>query len=129
MAGDGKLLYEDLTYQLNGLFFKVHGLLGRFAREKQYCDSLEEIFKSSGVEYKREFALGNTGNRFDFVIEDKIIIEVKVKDFIGDTEYSQLKRYLDRSGMELGILVNFRDERLTPKRVLKPGSPKTPYSE
>jgi len=54
----------------------------------------------------------------DFIIEDKIIIEFKTKDYITKEDYYQVKRYLITLNLELGILVNFRQKRLAPKRVL-----------
>ena len=49
-----KLLYGELGYRLNGLLFAVHNELGRYAKEKQYANLLEEKFKTAGILYKRE---------------------------------------------------------------------------
>lgn len=54
----------------------------------------------------------------DFVIDDKIILEFKAKNFITKEDYYQTKRYLVTLNLELGIIVNFRQNRVTPKRVL-----------
>ncbi len=67
----------------------------------QYCNAIEELLKKNNISYKREFSLKsdndlikNNRNRVDFLIENKIIIEVKAKRFIGRDEYNQAQRYL-----------------------------------
>ena len=57
-------------------------------------------------------------NRVDFLIEGKMVLEVKAKRFISKEEYYQLKRYLSVLNKKLGILVNFRQKFVHPKRVL-----------
>ncbi len=57
-------------------------------------------------------------NRVDFVIESKVVIELKVKRILSREDYYQLRRYLKALNFKLGILVNFRSDYLAPKRVL-----------
>lgn len=119
-----KIIESELSYQLTGLFFRTHRKLGRFAREKQYCDDLEEQFKQIGLSYLREFELkklNNTspaGNKVDFLIENKVIIDCKVKAFITKDDYLQMQRYLQAAGIKLGLIVNFRNYYLKPKRII-----------
>ncbi len=113
-----KLIHSELSYVLNGIFFKIHNKLGRFAREKQYSDVLEEEFKSQNINHKREIDLNSSGNRFDFLIENKIVVEVKAKPFVTKSDYYQVNRYLESSGIELGLIVNFRHRYLKPKRIV-----------
>ena len=56
----------------------------------------------------------------DFIIEDKIIIELKAKPFITKNDYYQTRRYLELLNLELGIIVDFRQKYLKPKRILNP---------
>ncbi len=123
------LIYHELTYNLNGIYFKVHNQLGRFGKERQYGDAIEMLLKEKGVAYKREYEVsfmldGNPvkGNRVDFIIEDKIVLELKAKPLISKDDYLQMKRYLTASGYKLGIIVNFRQQYLKPRRVLNPNS-------
>lgn len=95
-----KLLYPELSYQITGLCFEVQNTLGRFAREKQYSDLLEDKFRTSAIQYKKEYTVANTGNRLDFLINDRIILEVKAKPFLLKDEYYQVKRYLDVLGTD-----------------------------
>jgi len=50
-----KVLYKDLSYQLNGLLFKTHKDLGRYRNEKQYSDYFEDLLKQADIIYKREY--------------------------------------------------------------------------
>jgi len=119
-----ELIYEDLTYKINGVCFKAHRDLGRFCRERQYGDKLELLFKEAGVAYKRECEIQDfnksspAGNKADFLIESKIILEVKAKKFITKEDYFQMLRYLEAANLQLGLIVNFRNTYLKPKRII-----------
>jgi len=114
-----KIVYPELSYTITGVCFKVHNTLGRFSREKQYGDALEELLKDEKIQYQRECVVGNTGNRVDFVVEDKIVLELKAKDTITREDYYQIQRYLQAMEMKLGLLINFRSKYLKPTRVIK----------
>ncbi len=55
----------------------------------------------------------------DLVIEDKVALEFKAKRILTKEDYYQMQRYLQESGLKLGILVNFRDKLIRPKRVVR----------
>ncbi|MSU75375.1 MAG: GxxExxY protein [Candidatus Magasanikbacteria bacterium] len=119
------LIYKDLSFKINGILFEVHNELGRYANEKQVCDLMEKKFILIELPYEREFVpnLSDRGekinrNRLDFIIDRKIILEIKCKSFLTREDYYQIQRYLTSLNLKLGILINFRDERLHPKRIL-----------
>ena len=56
--------------------------LGEYAREKQYGDLLEKKLKEKKISYGREIAISNTGDIVDFLIDNKIIIELKTVRFL-----------------------------------------------
>jgi len=114
-----KLIYPELSYILTGVCFEVHNKLGRFAREKQYKDLLEKRLKEIKIPYEREFKIEKTGNTVDFLIDNKIILELKAKPFILKEDYYQTQRYLQASNIKLGLLVNFRSRYLKPIRVIR----------
>ncbi len=114
-----KVLHPELSYKIVGLCFEVHNILGRFAREKQYGDVLENELKNNNIDYKREFIIGNSGNIADFLIENKIILELKTSLVVNRNHFRQLQNYLQQSKIDLGILINFSDKYLRPKRVLR----------
>jgi len=95
------IVYPDLSYQICGFCFYIHNKLGRYRNEKQYADVLEKLFKENKVKYIREKPLPSSfkgekerRNIPDFIIEDKIIIDLKSKDFITKEDYFQMQRYL-----------------------------------
>lgn len=116
-----KLLFPELSYKLTGVCFKIHRQLGRFCSEKQYADVLDNSLKENRISSRREYEIGDLnssnlkGNRADFLIENKIILDVKAKKFVTKDDYIQMQRYLQGSGLELGLIVNFRNTYLKPK--------------
>ena len=114
-----KLLFEKETFKLNGIAFKVQNKLGRFCREKQYCDEYEIELKEADIPYKRELTIGDSGNRLDFYVFNAITLEIKAEPYILKEDYYQAQRYLQALNSELGIIYNFRDKYLKPKRILR----------
>jgi GxxExxY protein len=119
-----KIIEKDLSYKIMGLCFKVHKKIGRFAREKQYSNELELLFKQESVNYNKEYEIRNIkatsakGNKVDFIVENKIIIDLKAKPFITKEDYYQMQRYLQAADFELGLIINFRAYKLVSKRIL-----------
>lgn len=119
ISNKSKIIYPELSYVITGICFDVHNELGRYAREKQYGDKIEIKLSELKINFKREFLLPNTGNIVDFLIEDKIILELKAKRIITKEDYYQLQRYLQALDIKLGIMVNFRNQYIKPIRVVK----------
>lgn len=120
-----KLLHPELSYKIYGVLFKVHNKLDRFCREVQYGDLLEIELKNAGIDFEREKVLPikdigekDMSNKVDFLIENKILLDIKAKKFLTKEDYFQMKRYLKFSKLELGLIVNFRSTYLKPKRVI-----------
>lgn len=119
-----EIIFKELSYKLVGLCFKVQGRLGRFCKEKQYADEFEKELKENGITYGREVFLDKIltsdikGNKVDFIIENKLIIDLKAKKFINKEDYYQMQRYLKSAKLKLGLIVNFRETYLKPKRVI-----------
>jgi len=120
-----KLIYPELSYKISGLAFKVHNELGRFCKESSYCKNLELLLNENNINFEREkrISLGSsngeiTKNWVDFIIDNKIVIEVKAKRFITRDDYLQTLRYLHFLNLPLGLLINFQQRFLKPKRVI-----------
>ena len=119
------LIYPELSYKITGICFQTQNELGHFATEKQYADYLEILLKQNQIQYQREvkvpFNVGGNKvfrNIIDFIIEDKIVLECKAKKFITKEDYYQMQRYLNATGIKLGLIVNFRSHYLKPKRII-----------
>ena len=122
---DRKLLYEDLTYKVRGAIFNVYNELGFGHKESIYQKALIKEFEALNIPYKQEVGLdvrykGNIVGKYrpDFVIEDKIIIELKSVEFMPKSYEEQLVHYLKTTGFSLGLLVNFGSNRLYIKRLI-----------
>ena len=119
------IIYPELSYKVCGLFFNIHKKLGRYRNEKQYADALEALLEENSVKYIREKPLPPSFNGEkkgrnvpDFIIENKLIVDIKSKDFITKEDYFQMQRYLQSCGKKLGLIVNFRQKHLYPKRII-----------
>src|SRR3989344_4913730 len=110
-----KVLYPELSYKVTGILFETHNALGRYCREKQYADAIEQFLIGTKIPFKRESALpldeieDKFTNRADFVINDQLLLELKAKPVITREDYIQIHRYMDASKIKLGIIVNFRN--------------------
>src|SRR3989338_11394772 len=109
------LIYPEESYYIIGLCYSIQNKLGPNQKENPYCDAMELLFQRDKKGYEREFeieipfgdgAIG--GNRVDFRFEKKILIDAKAKKFITKEDYRQMIRYLEASGLKLGIIINFR---------------------
>ncbi len=121
------LIYPELSYEITGLLFKTHNDLGRYCKEKQYGDYLEELFKKNGIKHEREKVIpksfegeGANRNRIDFLVEGRLVIEIKCKRVVDRSDFYQLKRYLVALNKKPGLIVNFHEKYLKPKRILNP---------
>ena len=57
---DAKLIYPELSYLITGVCFDTQNTLGRFSRERQYGDSIEEKLIALNLSYKRELRIGES---------------------------------------------------------------------
>jgi GxxExxY protein len=99
----------------------VHNELGKGFSEAVYGDALEIELKSNGVPYEREvkYAIAYKGKILrhhyfaDFVIENKIILELKAIEKLSSAHIKQTLNYLAASKISLGILINFGEDSLS----------------
>jgi len=119
------LLYPELSYQLIGILFEVSNELGYGYQEKYYQRAINAKLKEINLSFKEqvpvklEFQENEIGRYFlDFVIEDKIALEIKKEDKFLKTNIDQLFAYLKATGLKLGILANFTKRGLQFKRVV-----------
>ena len=120
-------LYEDDTYKIIGALIEVHKNLGKGFSEIVYKDAFEYELKRIGFSFEREKEylvhykdiILNHKFYADFVVLDKIIIEIKSTEALHEKHISQCLNYLHVSGHRLAILVNFNKTSLEYKRIIK----------
>lgn len=121
------LVYADLSYRVTGVLFRVQNNLGTKFQEKHIQKAIEIELNKEKINFKREAKIEviyegeKLGDFFaDFIIENKIILEVKSIWKITDNDIKQLKRYLESRELKLGIIANFKFRPLRIIRVLNP---------
>ena len=120
-----KIIYPELSYILMGVLFEVYNKLGTKYQEKHYQKAVEIKLKELKIPYQREarlvikFGEEDLGEFFvDFIIDGKILLELKKVWKITADDIKQALRYLKAAELKLGIIVNFRHKRLEYRRVL-----------
>lgn len=118
-------LYSDLTEQIIKAALKVHKQLGPGFIEKIYQRALEIELTNNKIKIEREKLLKLTyeginigSDKADFVIDRKVLVELKAVSELSDIHRAQLISYLKASGLRIGLLINFAQQKLQIKRVI-----------
>ncbi len=121
-----EILFKELSYAIIGAAMEVHRILGPGFLEAVYQAALAheltlrgirfEQFKKLPVYYKGVL-VGDY--QADFVVEDKIILELKAVSAFHPKHEAQALNYLTATGFRLAILLNFGAESLQHQRVVK----------
>lgn len=106
---------------------EVHKILGRGLSESLYKDALEVEFNRNEIPYKREKGYEVTYKDIilqhkyyaDFIVYDNIILEIKASKGIPDEFLAQTLNYMSIAKSKLGLLVNFGEDSLKYKRLVK----------
>lgn len=122
-----RIIYPQLSYQLMGILFKVHNKLGSAYQEKYYQRAIKKELGYQSIPFEQEKLIKLTyedekiGNYFlDFVVDGKIVLEIKAVPFIRREWTNQVVAYLVSTDLPLGIIANFRTPKLTYKRIINP---------
>lgn len=122
-----KLKYADITEKIIGAAFEVHKFLGNGFQEVIYQRALAYEMGRAGLEFAREIEqdifyrdlpepIGT--RRADFVVEGKVLVELKALTQIEDVHWAQVLNYLKAYRLEVGLLLNFGSKSLTFKRLV-----------
>ena len=122
------LVYPKESYQIIGIAMEVHSKLGNIYQEKHYQKVFEEKLKKLSIPFEREKVIKIKTNDdcevgefiVDFIINNKILLEFKRVNFIRYNDIKQVLRYLDATELKLGIIVNFKLNKLQYKRIINP---------
>ncbi|MES2778367.1 MAG: GxxExxY protein [Bacteroidota bacterium] len=118
--------YADESYAVIGASMEVHKQLGRGFLEAVYKDALQHELKQRKIRFEREkkFEIVYKGVLLphyyiaDFVIDNKIILEIKAQDGATESHYRQVINYLAVTNLKLGLLINFGEDSLVYKRLV-----------
>jgi len=118
------LLYKEEVYQIIGAAMEVHRILGPGFLEAVYQEALEielslrgipyESYKRLKIQYKERYL--KQGYEADFLVFEKIIVEIKAADKLISKNEAQILNYLTATKLKLGVLINFGEESLVWKR-------------
>lgn len=121
------LKYKEITEKIIGASFEVHKFFGNGFQEVIYQRALAWEMKQAGLEFAREIEqdiyykglpepIGT--RRADFVVEDKVLVELKALVKLEDVHLAQALNYLKAYRLEVGLLINFGAKSLEFKRLV-----------
>lgn len=120
-----KVIYPELSYRIVGCLFEVYKELGSNHKEKFYQKAIRREFESKKIKFQEQLPikLNYKGkaigiNFLDFLIEDKIILEIKTGRFFRKNHFEQVLDYLKSSNLKLGIIANFKKDGVQCYRIL-----------
>lgn len=115
--------HSVLSYQLIGLAFKAHRLVGRFGKERDYCLAMEDGLKTATVPFSRKGTIAKTGYRINYIVDNKIALVVRAKKYLLMDDYWKIKKCLHALNLDLALLLNFKTDFLKPLRIIKSDRP------
>ena len=121
------LKYKDITEKIIGAAFEVHKFLGNGFQEVIYQRALAYELYKAGLEFAKEIeqpifykelpdAIGT--RRADFVVQGKVLVELKAIIQLEDVHLAQALNYLKAYKLEVGLIINFGSKSLTFKRIV-----------
>jgi GxxExxY protein len=121
------LVEPDLSYKIVGILYDVYNGLGFGHREIVYGRAIAKALRGAGIKFAEQvpadiiFEKEIVGKHFfDFLIENKIILEIKRGDRFLKNNFNQVISYLQTSHLPLAILANFTSNGVSFRRVLNP---------
>ncbi|MDJ1169936.1 GxxExxY protein [Roseofilum sp. BLCC_M154] len=123
-----ELKYQDITQKIIGASFEVHNFLGNGFQEVIYQRALAYELTQAGLSFEREIEqhiyYKNLPNpigtrRADFVVEHKVLVELKATIQLEGVHFAQALNYLKVYKLEVGLLINFGSKSLTFKRLIR----------
>jgi GxxExxY protein len=126
------LKFGEITQKIIGASFEVHKFLGNGFQEVIYQRALAYEFRQAGLDFAREIEqeifykdlVEPIGlRRADFVVEGKVLVELKAMTKLEDVHLDQALNYLKAYRLEIGLLINFGSKSMEFKRLIH--SPKS----
>lgn len=118
---------DELTYKVIGCTMKVHNVLGNGFQEVIYQRCLAIELEKASVAFMREVeqtiyyeGIDVGTRRADFVVEEKVMVELKALINLEDVHLAQAKNYIVAYDFPIGLLINFGAVSLQYKKVFNP---------
>jgi len=118
--------HADITGKIIGAAMKVHSALGSGFQEVIYQRALAIEMNKQGLAFQRELEMqiyydGHEigTRRVDFLVEGKVMVELKAVSKLEDVHLAQAINYLEAYRLEVGLLLNFGARSLQYRRVIK----------
>ncbi len=115
---------NDITYKVNGCAMKVHSKMGNGFQEVIYQRCLVIEFDKANLNFGREVeqniyyeGIQVGTRRADFVVEDRVIVEIKAVIRLEDVHLAQAKNYVVMYNFPIGLLINFGSTSLEFKKL------------
>jgi len=125
MSIKNDLIYKEECYKIIGLIFSIFNEIGYGHKESFYQKAIANIFSENNIKFKEQLKakVKHRGKEigyyiFDFLVFDKIVIELKSKNYFSKRDIDQLHSYLKAMNLKLGILVYFTKECVRYKRIV-----------
>ena len=119
------ILYPELSFKTIGSAFDVYNQIGWGHNEKVYQSALAVVLEKLSIPFEREklvtleFEGKKIARKFlDFVIDDKVIAELKVAPQLGYVHINQVTSYLKSTGLKLAIIIYFLPSGVRYRRVV-----------
>ena len=117
------LYYRELTGQILGALVEVHKRLGAGHYEETYQKAVSHEFNLRSINFQEQLPIKIEYKniiakklRLDFLIEDKVVLELKAKKELDNIDKAQMLAYLNATNRKVGLLVNFGKRRIEIKR-------------
>lgn len=124
---------DELTYSIIGCAMKVHNTLGNGFQEVIYQRCLALELEKKHIKFARELEMPiyyedtEVGTRrADFVIQEKVLVEIKAVIKLEDVHLAQVLNYLQAYRIDIGLLINFGSNSLEYKRLYRKKNPANP---
>lgn len=121
------LIYRELSFKIIGIIFKIYNQLGYGYQEKHYQRALASEFKKENINFSREKEVeikynGELIGKYylDFIVDKKIILELKVLPTFKSSDLRQTLEYLNATKLKLAILIYFTPEGVKYRRIISP---------
>ena len=119
------LIYKDECYKIIGLIFEIFNGVGYGFKEKFYQKAIADALTKDKIPFKKELKarVNYKGKEigyyyFDFLVFNKIVIELKQKNYFSKKDIDQLYAYLRAAKLKLGILIYFTKNGIRYKRIV-----------